>query len=72
MLFYSFLDASELPPPGEIELFKFGPSFIQSLPVQIFGAFLQTAFRTVFAALTRHGFPQLSLALKISSRSTTS
>lgn len=37
VLFYTFLDASELPAPGEVELFKFGPSFIQSLPVQIFG-----------------------------------
>lgn len=37
VLFYTFLDASELPSPGQVELFKFGPSFIQSLPVQIFG-----------------------------------
>ncbi|BGP17511.1 hypothetical protein JCM10213v2_005544 [Rhodosporidiobolus nylandii] len=36
VIFYTFVSHEELPPSGEMDLFRFGPSFIQSLPVQIF------------------------------------
>ncbi|GAA5857001.1 hypothetical protein JCM9279_007309 [Rhodotorula babjevae] len=46
VVFYTFVSHEHLPPSGNFELFRFGPSFIQSLPVQIF-AF--TCAQNVFA-----------------------
>ncbi|TNY17338.1 putative AVT6-involved in amino acid efflux from the vacuole [Rhodotorula diobovata] len=46
VVFYTFVSHDQLPPSGDVELFRFGPSFIQSLPVQIF-AF--TCAQNVFA-----------------------
>ncbi|KPV74426.1 uncharacterized protein RHOBADRAFT_37439 [Rhodotorula graminis WP1] len=46
VVFYTFVSHEHLPPSGDVELFRFGPSFIQSLPVQVF-AF--TCAQNVFA-----------------------
>lgn len=36
VIFYTFVSHDELPPSGDVELFRFGSSFITSLPVQVF------------------------------------
>ncbi|GAA6009585.1 hypothetical protein JCM11491_001024 [Sporobolomyces phaffii] len=63
VLFYTFLDASELPPPGEVELFKFGPSFIQSLPVQIFAFTCAQNIFSVFNELRDNSQARLDLVI---------
>lgn len=46
VVFYTFVDDEALPPPGDLELFRFGPSFIQSIPVQVFA---YTCAQNIFA-----------------------
>ncbi|GAA5886468.1 hypothetical protein JCM16303_001420 [Sporobolomyces ruberrimus] len=63
VLFYTFLDASELPAPGEVELFKFGPSFIQSLPVQIFAFTCAQNIFSVFNELRENTQARLDIVI---------
>ncbi|GAA5912593.1 uncharacterized protein JCM6883_005317 [Sporobolomyces salmoneus] len=63
VLFYTFLDASELPPPGEVELVKFGSSFIQSLPVQIFAFTCAQNIFSVFNELKDNSQANLDIVI---------
>ncbi|GAA5939860.1 aspartate/glutamate transporter [Sporobolomyces koalae] len=63
VLYYTFLDSSELPPRGTVELFRFEPSFIQSLPVQIFAFTCAQNIFAVFNELKDNSQPQLDLVI---------
>lgn len=46
VVFYTMIDHESLPPPGDVEMVRFGPSFIQSIPVQVFA---YTCAQNIFA-----------------------
>ncbi|GAA5827480.1 hypothetical protein JCM11251_003830 [Rhodosporidiobolus azoricus] len=63
VIFYTFVSHEELPPSGDVELFKFGPSFIQSLPVQIFAFTCAQNIFAVFNELKTNSQPRLNLVI---------
>lgn len=46
VVYYFFVSHDALPEPGDVDLFRFGPSFIQSIPVQVFA---YTCAQNIFA-----------------------
>ncbi|GAA5913252.1 hypothetical protein JCM6882_000043 [Rhodosporidiobolus microsporus] len=63
VIFYTFVSHEELPPSGDVELFKFGPSFIQSLPVQIFAFTCAQNIFAVFNELKTNSQPRLNVVI---------
>lgn len=46
VVYYTVVGHDSLPTPGNVELVRFGPSFIQSIPVQVFA---YTCAQNIFA-----------------------
>ncbi|GAA6019624.1 hypothetical protein JCM10207_006946 [Rhodosporidiobolus poonsookiae] len=63
VIFYTFVSHEELPPSGEMDLFRFGPSFIQSLPVQIFAFTCAQNIFAVFNELKGNSQERLNLVI---------
>ncbi|GAA6036702.1 hypothetical protein JCM8097_003437 [Rhodosporidiobolus ruineniae] len=63
VIFYTFVSHDELPPSGDFELFRFGSSFIQSLPVQIFAFTCAQNIFAVFNELRTNSQPRLNLII---------
>lgn len=51
VVYYFFVSHDALPEPGDVDLFRFGPSFIQSIPVQVFA---YTCAQNIFAVWVDH------------------
>ncbi|GAA6049356.1 hypothetical protein JCM3770_007305 [Rhodotorula araucariae] len=63
VVYYTCGSRDQLPPAGDIELFKFGPSFIQSLPVQIFAFTCAQNIFAVFNEIKTNSQPRLNLVI---------
>ncbi|GAA5924745.1 hypothetical protein JCM1841_004135 [Sporobolomyces salmonicolor] len=63
VVFYTFVRYDELPPSGPIEMFKFGPRFLQSLPVQIFAFTCAQNIFAVFNELKSNTQARLNLVI---------
>ncbi|POY75305.1 hypothetical protein BMF94_1676 [Rhodotorula taiwanensis] len=63
VVFYTFVDDEALPPPGDLELFRFGPSFIQSIPVQVFAYTCAQNIFAVFNELKSNTQARLNIAV---------
>ncbi|GAA5849174.1 hypothetical protein JCM8547_006470 [Rhodosporidiobolus lusitaniae] len=63
VIFYTFVSHEELPPSGNFELFRFGPSFIQSLPVQVFAFTCAQNIFAVFNELKVNSQSRLNLVI---------
>ncbi|GAA5974441.1 hypothetical protein JCM11641_003214 [Rhodosporidiobolus odoratus] len=63
VIFYTFVSHEELPPSGEVDMVRFGPEFVQSLPVQIFAFTCAQNIFAVFNELKTNSQPRLNLVI---------
>ncbi|GAA6061147.1 hypothetical protein JCM10212_001747 [Sporobolomyces blumeae] len=63
VVFYTFFRSADLPSPGDVELFKLGPEFVTSLPVQIFAFTCAQNIFAVFNELKSNTQPRLNLVV---------
>lgn len=63
VVFYTMIDHESLPPPGDVEMVRFGPSFIQSIPVQVFAYTCAQNIFAVFNELKSNTQPRLNMAI---------
>ncbi|BGP41308.1 hypothetical protein JCM10449v2_005285 [Rhodotorula kratochvilovae] len=63
VVYYTFGARDQLPPAGDVELFRFGPSFIQSLPVQIFAFTCAQNIFAVFNEIKTNSQARLNLVI---------
>lgn len=58
VVYYSFSSHPELPPPGDVQLFRFGPSFIQVISIQTFAFTCAQNIFAVCVTFARAVFPK--------------
>ncbi|KAJ8293778.1 putative oligopeptide transporter [Rhodotorula toruloides] len=63
VVYYSFSGHPELPPPGDIQLFRFGPSFIQVISIQTFAFTCAQNIFAVFNELNSNTQARLNLVV---------
>ncbi|GAA5864930.1 hypothetical protein JCM3774_003912, partial [Rhodotorula dairenensis] len=63
VVYYTIVGHDSLPTPGDVELFRFGPSFIQSIPVQVFAYTCAQNIFAVFNELQANTQARLNLAV---------
>ncbi|GJN90138.1 hypothetical protein Rhopal_003137-T1 [Rhodotorula paludigena] len=63
VLYFTFVDHDDLPPSGQFQYFRFGPSFVQSLPVQIFAFTCAQNIFAVFNELRSNTQARLNLVI---------
>ncbi|GEM08840.1 hypothetical protein Rt10032_c06g2857 [Rhodotorula toruloides] len=63
VMYYSFSGHPELPPPGDVQLFRFGPSFIQVISIQTFAFTCAQNIFAVFNELRSNTQARLNLVV---------